>query len=243
MNKAFENFLWENEPSVNTPMNEGNLNKVNRAVNEIDNRVITLDTTKANAVDIQNSIVSIEFEESTGVFRFTRKDGSSFRIDTKLEKVPLDYNFNADTQQLVITNTDGTTQSIDISSFITILEFLASDTITPVTVGNKVRFDIVKNSVTDEHLETNYLANIRIESETAVSASQQAQLSEQNAKLSETVTKGYADSTGGLIEQVNRKLELATFSLDQNGHLIYTDNSGYVFTVDNTTGRLGYVVA
>ena len=243
MNKAFENFTWENEPSVNSPLNAENLNKVNRALNEVDNRVINHETTKANVTDIQKSLVNVTFEESTGVLRFTHKDGSSIRIDTKLEKVPLDYKFNADTQQIVITNTDGTTQSIDISSFITILEFLASNTITPVTVGNKVRFDIVKNSITDEHLETNYLANIRIESETAVSASQQAQLSEQNAKLSETVTKGYADSTSGLIEQVNRKLELATFSLDRNGHLIYTDNSGYVFTVDNTTGRLGYVVA
>ena len=235
MNKAFENFTWENEPSVNSPLNEDNLNKVNRAVNEIDNRVITLDTTKANAVDIQKSIVAIEFEESTGVFRFTRKDGSSFRIDTKLEKVPLDYKFNADTQQLVITNTDGTTQSIDISSFITILEFLASDTITPVTVGNKVRFDIVKNSITDEHLETNYLANIRIESETAVSASQQAQLSEQNATEA-------SQNAQNLLEQVNKKLNIVEFEMDDDGNLIYTDDSGYRFILADD-GNLYYEIA
>lgn len=235
MNKAFENFTWENEPSVNSPLNDDNLNKVNRAVNEIDNRVITLDTTKANAVDIQKSVVAIEFEESTGVFRFTRKDGSNFRIDTKLEKVPLDYKFNADTQQLVITNTDGTTQSIDISSFITILEFLASDTITPVTVGNKVRFDIVKNSITDEHLETNYLANIRVESETAVSASQQAQLSEQIATEA-------SQNAQNLLEQVNKKLNIVEFEMDDEGNLIYTDDSGYRFILDDD-GNLYYEIA
>lgn len=243
MNKTYQRINWENEPSVQTPLNEYNLNRMDSALNEIDNRVITLDTSKANSTDIQKSIVSVTFEESTGVFRFTHKDGSSFRIDTKLEKVPLNYSFDANTQKLVITNTDGTTQSIDISSFITIHEFLSSNTITPTVDGSKVKFEIVKNSITDEHLETNYLANIRIESETAVSASQQAQLSEQNAKLSEFNSKSYAESTNGLLNEVKNKLQLATFSLDANGHLIYTENSGYVFTVDNTTGRLGYVVA
>lgn len=235
MNKAFENFTWENEPSVNSPLNADNLNKVNRAVNEIDNRVMNHETTKANVTDIQKSLVNVTFEESTGVLRFTHKDGSSIRIDTKLEKVPLDYKLNADTQQLVITNTDGTTQSIDISSFITILEFLASDTITPVTVGNKVRFDIVKNSITDEHLETNYLANIRVESETAVSASQQAQLSEQIATEASQNAKN-------LLEQVNKRLNIVEFEMDDEGNLIYTDDSGYIFILDDD-GNLYYEIA
>lgn len=235
MNKAFENFTWENEPSVNSPLNADNLNKVNRAVNEIDNRVLNHETTKANVTDIQKSLVNVTFEESTGVLRFTHKDGSSIRIDTKLEKVPLDYNFNADTQQLVITNTDGTTQSIDISSFITILEFLASDTITPVTVGNKVRFDIVKNSITDEHLETNYLANIRVESETAVSASQQAQLSEQIATEA-------SQNAQNLLDQVNKRLNIVEFEMDDEGNLIYTDDSGYIFILDDD-GNLYYEIA
>ena len=44
MQKAHVNQNWENFPSINTPINEQNLNKLDRSVDEIDDRVIALDT-------------------------------------------------------------------------------------------------------------------------------------------------------------------------------------------------------
>lgn len=45
MQKAYNPTVWENTPSINTPLNETNLNKLSQGVSEIDNRVITLDLT------------------------------------------------------------------------------------------------------------------------------------------------------------------------------------------------------
>ena len=53
MNKVYSRINWENEPSTKTPLNEHNLNKIDFAVDEIDNRVIELDATKAKNTDLQ----------------------------------------------------------------------------------------------------------------------------------------------------------------------------------------------
>ena len=40
MTKAFSLFLWENSPSVNTPLGESKLNLINRALDEVDSRIV-----------------------------------------------------------------------------------------------------------------------------------------------------------------------------------------------------------
>lgn len=40
--KAYTRIIWRNDPSTDTPLNETNLNKMDAALNEIDNRVIAL---------------------------------------------------------------------------------------------------------------------------------------------------------------------------------------------------------
>lgn len=46
MNKAYNPIDWKNEPNTSTPINETNLNKMDRAIDTIDNRVIELDKNK-----------------------------------------------------------------------------------------------------------------------------------------------------------------------------------------------------
>lgn len=54
MNKAFDDFTWKNGSSGGTPLNATNLNKINSAVDTIDDRVITLDGRWiASTVDLQ----------------------------------------------------------------------------------------------------------------------------------------------------------------------------------------------
>ena len=48
MNKAYDAINWKNEPSTSTAINETNLNKMDRAIDTIDNRVIDLDNGKVN---------------------------------------------------------------------------------------------------------------------------------------------------------------------------------------------------
>ena len=48
MNKAYDPTIWYNAPSTNSPINDVNLNKISQGLNTVDNRVIDLDTAKAN---------------------------------------------------------------------------------------------------------------------------------------------------------------------------------------------------
>lgn len=49
MNKAYNPIDWKNEPNTSTPINETNLNKMDKAIDIIDDRVIDLDEKKANS--------------------------------------------------------------------------------------------------------------------------------------------------------------------------------------------------
>jgi hypothetical protein len=117
-----------------------------------------------------------------------------------------------------------------------------------VTDG-KVSASIAKGSITDDMIEANYLANVKLYASQALISSQNAKTSEENASASEENARGYmeeakqyASQTEGVLEEVNKKLELATFELDDDGNLIYTDTSSYDFTVDDE-GMLNYSVS
>jgi hypothetical protein len=69
--KVYSRINWENEPSVNTPLNASNLNKIDLATNTIDDRVIALDTGKVNVSDIQNYVASWDMNTTTGVITVT----------------------------------------------------------------------------------------------------------------------------------------------------------------------------
>ena len=119
MNKTYSCINWENYPSDNTPINDENLNKIDRAIDTIDNRVIALDTSKATKEEVAPLISDVQFNESTGTFTITRKNGSLFVIDTKLEKIAINWTYDVTTQQIILTLDDGTNQYIDLSALIT----------------------------------------------------------------------------------------------------------------------------
>ena len=66
MQKVFQRINWQNYPSEETPLNESNLNRVDYALDEIDDRVITLDTEKVNATTVNNLIKTISVDDATG---------------------------------------------------------------------------------------------------------------------------------------------------------------------------------
>lgn len=186
MNKAYTRIDWENEPSTNTPINETNLNKMDSTLDELDNRVIAQDTSKADKTEVSTLIANVEFDESTGIITVTRKNGSSFTIDTKLEKIAINFTYDKDTQQIILTLVDGTKQYIDLSALITQYEFLDSDTITFVVQSDgKIKAEVLDGSITENKLQSNYLAQIKVEtakSETYMN----------NASSSATQAKSYA---------------------------------------------------
>lgn len=255
--KLFTNFAWKNRPNTSTPLGQTLLNRLNNAINGIDDRVVTLNNEKASTADLNGSIVNVRLDEKTGIFTFTRFDGTTFTINTALEEVVTNFNYDYQTQSLILTLADGTTQNVDLSALITQYEFTSSATIL-FTVGTdgKVTANIKPNSITDQMLQTNYLADITMQANTAVSASQSAlesqSLAEQSAEDAQSSAltanthkesaKGYAETAESAKDEIIKKLELAEFDIDDNGNLIYTDTSAYNFTVDDN-GLLNWEVA
>ena len=204
MNKAHIDINWENYPSDETPLNERNLNKMDGSIDIIDDRVITLDTTKATKAEVATLVADVTFEESTGIITITKKNGSKITIDTQMEKIAINFVYNPTTQQIILTLIDGTKQYIDLSALITQYEFLDSDTVAfYIDKDGKVSAIVKEGSIEEKHLEPNYLAKIKVEVAKAESSQQAAAMSEINAKASENAAK--ASETAAKTSETNAK--------------------------------------
>jgi hypothetical protein len=193
MQKAYSGKPWENYPSENTPLDQDNLNKIHTALDEVDNRVINLDTTKSTKVEVSTLISDVDFNESTGVITFTRKNGGKVTFDTKLEKLAVNFSYDPTTEQLIITLDDGTVQYVDMSALITVYEFLNSDTIGLTVVDGKVRADVLEGSIQEKHLRPDYLADIKVQQEIAATQAANSAASASEAYTEANRAKTEAD--------------------------------------------------
>lgn len=181
MQKAHQNINWENKPSTETPINETNLNLMDRSIDTIDDRVVAFDTTKANQSDLLQGVRNVTFTESTGTFHITYFNGTVIDIDTDIEKVAINFTYDSDPssphyQSLILTLDDGTIEYIDLSALITQYEFVNSGRIA-FTIGNdgSISADIVGGSITDDKMQPQYLADITVQATRSETASANAQ--------------------------------------------------------------------
>ena len=196
MNKVYTRINWENEPSDNTPLNETNLNKMDFALNEVDNRLIEQDTTKLSKTDASNDIVNWTMDEDTGVITVTRRNGEKIIFDLNIEKIPVSFSLSDDGILTMVTD-DGTTFTANIGSMIPVLTFNESDQIAVSVSGGGVNktysFSVKDGSITEEKLQPNYLENIKTEVA-------KAQKSEGNAQTYSKLAQSYAVGSGGARE-------------------------------------------
>ena len=240
--KIYSREYWENFPSEKTAINKNRLNNIESGIDAIDDRVCALDTTKVDLTKANELVKEILWDESNGTLTVVKMNGSRAVIDTKLEKLAVNFTYNPQTQQLVITLDDGTVQNVDLSSLITEYEFLDSDTIAFEIVDGKVKAIVKNGSITEDKLQPNFLADIKVESAKAVNSATNAKTSETNAAKSATDAKDSADRVQGIESEINKKLTMAEFDVNEDGELIYTDNAAYNFVVDND-GNLNWEVA
>ena len=242
MQKIYSRINWENFPSEKTAVNESNLNKMDLAIDNLDDRVVAMDASKVDLNKANELVEEILWDESNGTLTVVKMNGSRAVIDTKLEKLAVNFTYNPQTQQLVITLDDGTVQNVDLSALITQYEFLDSNTIAFEIVGGKVKAIVKNGSITEDKLQPNFLADVKVESAKAVNSATNAKASETNAAKSATDAKDSADRAQGIENEINKKLAMAEFDVNEDGELIYTDNSAYNFVVDND-GNLNWEVA
>ena len=163
MQKVYSRINWENYPSENTPLNESNLNRTDYAINEIDDRVISMDTQKADVVDIANLVQNVTVDDATGVITLTKYNGQTAQIQTTLNKIAVNFEYSYDSQSLLLTLNDGSVATISLASLIQNNEFVDTPTIDfTVSGAGMVSAIVVEHSIGDEHLRTNYLADIRV---------------------------------------------------------------------------------
>ena len=145
---------------------------------------------KASTETVSGMIASVDFEAGTGVFTFTEQGGTVHTFDTGLEKVVTNWDYDEETQKLVLTLESGETKSIDLSAFVTTNEFLPSDTIAFEVNGAKVSAKIKNGSVTDEMLTSSLLSAVQAYAESCASSAQIAESAKTNAGQ-------YADAAAG----------------------------------------------
>ncbi len=197
MQKAYSDpTQWENYPSTKTPLNETNLKKLGNAVSTIDERVITLDLTKFDKTDAQSCIKKIEYDKATGKFTITSVSGATTVIDTMLEKLAVNFDYDPTTQRLIITMDDGTQKYADLSALITQFEFLESNTIYfTVTDDGKVKANVKNGSITAEMLQPDYLADITVQAQNTAQKASESAASAAQAKIDADRAETYASIT------------------------------------------------
>lgn len=200
--KIFNRINWLNRPNTNTPLNATNLNAGDSAIDKLDDRIITLDTVKADMQVVNGMVADISVNDADGVITVTYKNGSTKTYDTNLEKIAVNFRFDNESQRLILIMPDGTEQSVDMSAFVTQYEFKDSTTIAfSVDSTGKVSASVKNGSITDAMLETNYLANITAQATKAESMANSATTSSNssydNAKLSQSYAIGGAGVRDG----------------------------------------------
>ena len=200
MVKAHTPINWENEPSYNTPLNAANLNKMDSEIGILDDRIIAQDTSKLDKSTANTMVKDVTFNESTGIFTITLLNGSTKTLDTKLEKIATNFRYDYSTQKLILTLVDGTTQEIDMSALLTQYEFTDSATI-DFSVGSdgKITATIKNGSITENMLQPNYLAEIKVES----------------AKAETNAIKSQSYAVGGTSSRQNEDIDNARYYYEQ----------------------------
>lgn len=240
--KIYIREYWENLPSEKTAVDAMRLNNMEAGIDNLDDRVVAMDASKVDLVKANELVKEILWDESKGTLTVVKMNGSKAAIDTKLEKLAVNFKYDPESQQLIITLDDGTTQNVDLSALITEYEFLDSDTIAFEIAGGKVKSIVKNGSITEDMLQPNFLADVKVEAEKAKASASAADASEKESTVQANLSKEYADKAKEYSDNIDKKAHLATFDVNEDGELIYTDNTADVFTVDDN-GNLNWEVA
>lgn len=185
---------WENEPSIVSPINATNLNKMDYALKAHDDTLANWDTTKANESDLLLSLKTVTYDTDTGEFVFTWWNGTTKTVDLNIEKIPVSFSMDAN-GVITMTTEDGTTYTADVGALIKTYTFTDSSeidfTVTTDGSGNKtVTASIVAGSIDGTKLVPNYLAD-------CVAAKTDAETAEGKAEGSAEDAEAWAVGTRG----------------------------------------------
>lgn len=190
MEKVYTRINWLNEDvSQTTPLGASNLNRMDSALDTIDNRVVTIDITKSSESEVLTMLADVTYNTASGQFTFTRKNGQQIIADLNIEKIPVDFSMDAN-GVIKMTTSDGSTYTADVGSLIKTYSFVDSTTIdfsvqTDASGNKNVTADVIDGSITENKLQPNFLAD-------CVTAKNAAEAAATDAEASALEAKGYA---------------------------------------------------
>lgn len=205
--KVYTRINWLNKSeSLTTPLGKTNLNKMDKAINLIDDEVVSMsakidevDTTKVSADQLNNMVTDVSFNDKNGVISITKYNGTTLNIDTAMEKIAVNFEYNAQTQQLILTLENGEKQYIDMSALITQYEFKGTDTIAfSVDSDGKVSASIKSGSITKAMLSSEVMSAITLSENNAAASAQAAAQSATNADMDAKLSQSYSVGKSGI---------------------------------------------
>lgn len=200
---------WRNYPETSTPISADNLQRSHRGIQAVD------DATKAAFDDVERTMVTqqeagnlisgVEFDRITGRFVFHHFDNTipDTVYDTVLEKVIVNFDYDAEKQALELTQEDGQIVEVPLSSFIAEPDMVDSDTIVwKISADGKASAEVADHSITDKKLEPSYLEKIK----------EQVADTDKNVKSAQyysDLSKSYANGTSNLEDRPTENVDNA----------------------------------
>ena len=231
--KLYSKIKWENYPSETTPINENNLNKMDNAIDKLDDRSIELNTLKLDVATANTMVKSVVLDKKTGIITVTLLNGSKTTYDTALEKVAVNFKFNKETGHLVLTLDDGSTQDIDLSAMLHEYTFKddGSNTMNFSDDGKgNVKAGVRKGSITDAYIEPNYLANIKTES---------AKASKSESEALNYARKAQSYAVGGTNTRTGEDTDNAKYYSETTKAMLESIDAGRLQTeIDDVRGQI-----
>ena len=194
---------------------------LDNVVSDINNRYTKNEVDASIGSNTNSLIANAEYNESTGVFTFTRKDGSSVVIDTVIEKVPASMalvNESDGSVSLVITNQDGSQTKTNVTSLIEDTVINSSDTVNATYVTDAVKkvttytLVIKPNSIGLSHIDSALTAKFE-ETQSAKAAAIQAK---DNAVAAQNAAASAKNSAETYASNANTYSTNASVSADES---------------------------
>lgn len=215
--KLYTGTRWVNKSEGTTsPINAVNLNKIEYVLDELDNRVMEQETIKLDKATALTMVKDWSMDEETGIITITKLNGEKILFDLNIEKIPVAFAMD-EAGVITMTTDDGTEFTADIGSMIPVLMFHDTDTIAVSVTGTGINktysFSIKNGSVTEEKLQPNYLADIRVQAAAAETAKDAADTSKTAADASAKSAQSYA--VGGTGTRAGEDTDNAKYYAEQ----------------------------
>lgn len=161
----------------------------------LDNITSAFTTAQASKLtDLDSAITGITLNATTGVMTFKRYDNSTFEVDTLLEKVVTNFQYNSTTKNLELTLKDGTVQTVPMAAFID--DYSGSN-------GSEITVGVSSSNVITATLVSGSIAKSKLAS--AVQNEITANTNNRHSHSNKTLLDSYTQTETNLADAVSKK--------------------------------------